>query len=297
MSIYDNKNLKPMLLVENKAPFDDKNYIFEIKFDGVRTLIYVEPNIILIKSRNGNVLNNTYPELNNIKKIVKNKVIFDGEIVHLDNGKPSFEKLQKRFSLKSPDKIQKYMKDVPIKFICFDILYKDKDLTNLTLMERKKILSKYPDNDYFEKTKYIEDKGIILFKAVKKQNFEGIIAKEKNSTYIFGERNRKWIKIKNLKDDDFFIGAYDNNDNAMCVLIIGKKVDNKLNYIGKVTLGKKTEDYKIIKKCKKIKKSPFIDFNEKDFIYIKPDLECTVMFTELTKSGSLRHAVYKSLKI
>lgn len=296
MSIYDDKDLKPMLLEEQPRPFDDKNYIFEMKFDGVRALLFVEPENILIKSRKGNILNSSYPELFNIKNIVNNKVIFDGEIVYLDNGIPSFEKLQKRFRVRSSEKIKELEKTFPVKFICFDILYEDKDLTNLTLMERKKVLSKYPDNEYFEKTKYIENNGKLLFKIIKKQGLEGIIAKEKNSTYSVNERNEKWIKIKNLKDDDYFIGGYDNNKNPMCVLLVGKKTNDKLKFVAKVTLGKKKSDYKLVKKCKIIKKSPFINFNEKDFIYIEPKLECTVLFTEKTSNGALRHASFKSLK-
>lgn len=296
MSIYDDKNIKPMLLEEQPDPFDNENYIFEIKFDGVRALIFAEPDKVLIKSRRDNILNNSYPELTQIKSIVKNKVIFDGEIVYLDNGIPSFEKLQKRFRVKSPEKIKEFEQDFPVKFICFDILYEDKDITGLTLIERKKILSKYPDNEYFEKIKYIEGKGKSLFKIVKKVKLEGIIAKDKKSTYSINERTSKWIKIKNLKDNDYFIGGYDNNENAMCVLLVGKKINNNLKYIAKVTLGKKREEYKKVKNCKKINKSPFINFNEKDFIYINPELECTVLFTEKTTSGALRHASFKSLK-
>ena len=96
--IFFNKNIKPMLLTEQNKPFDNSQYLFEIKFDGMRAIIYVSNNDIVIKSRNGKVLNNLFPELLDIKKIVKGQCIFDGEIVLLDNGLPDFSKLQNRIA-------------------------------------------------------------------------------------------------------------------------------------------------------------------------------------------------------
>ena len=91
MNIYENQIFIPMLLKSTKKPFNDKDYIFELKFDGIRTLIFVDKNNINIRNKRSDILNNRYPELISIKENVNKKVIFDGEIVTFIDGKPNFE--------------------------------------------------------------------------------------------------------------------------------------------------------------------------------------------------------------
>jgi len=153
-----------MLLEEIDKPFDSDKYIFEIKFDGIRAIIFVSNENLTIQSRNNKNITHLFPELQNIKKEIKDNVIFDGEIVIFDKNKVSFSKVQERLHIKNKNKILSLSKNSPAIFIVFDILYKNKDLTNLELLRRKKILSKYQDNDYFVKTKFIEEKGVNFFK-------------------------------------------------------------------------------------------------------------------------------------
>ena len=105
MSIYENQIFIPMLLSKIKKPFNDPNYIFELKFDGIRALLFLEPGKITIRTRKSVILNNNFPELLNIKNYVKTKVVFDGEIVTIINGKPDFEKVKKRVLIKNKSKI------------------------------------------------------------------------------------------------------------------------------------------------------------------------------------------------
>lgn len=289
MSLYDNKNISPMLLSEIREPFINKDYLFELKFDGIRALVFVEPKKILIKSRSGINMNDSFPELLDLTKSVKNRCIFDGEIITMYKGRPSFEKLRRRLSLKNKD-------NLPISFICFDILYDDKDITNLSLLERKKYLEKYEDNDIFIKSKYYFNDGTKLFNLIKKMKLEGIVAKEIHSKYEIGKRSEKWLKIKNFKDDDFYIGGYKekNNRGSLASLMLG---DKKHNYIGNVSIGKNNPDFIKIKKHKKVKSCPFSNFKEEGFIFIEPNLIATIEFIERTKKNSLRHPIYKSLKL
>lgn len=297
MDLYNDKTIIPMLLHKMKDPFDDKNYLFELKFDGTRALIFVEPNKIYIKNRKGSFLNDTFPELINIKKLVKHKCIFDGEIISMFEGKPSFEKLQERLLLKNSKKINIKSKQYPVIFICFDILYDKKDLTNLSLLERKKYLEKYKDNEIFVKVKFFLENGINLFEVAKEMNLEGIVAKEIHSKYKINKRSRDWLKIKSLKDNDFYIGGYKIKDNkgSLASLILGKKEKNKFIYIGNVSIGKNNPEFKIIKQNKIIDECPFEGFKEKGFTFIKPKLKCTVLFIEKTASNNLRQPIFKGL--
>ena len=109
-----------MLLEEVNEPFNDKNFLYEIKFDGIRALIYVSKNSFKILSRNGTNLTNKYLELKKIQKLVGNhEIIFDGEIIATEGALPSFSLLQKRNKIKKiTDKI---IEEVPVTFIAFDI--------------------------------------------------------------------------------------------------------------------------------------------------------------------------------
>lgn len=293
MNLWKNKNFTPMLLEEIKKPFNSVDHIFEIKFDGIRALIFVSPKEIYIQSRNKKDLTPIFPELENIKKLVKNPTIFDGEIVLFCNGLPSFSELLRRLHLKNTNNIHTSSIENPVVFIAFDILYEKKDLTSLTLLERKKHLSFYKDTDYFTKIKYIDKDGIKLFKSVKKLKLEGIVAKNKTSKYYINKRTEDFIKIKNIQRSSFIIGGYEKKKNDILSLSLGEYVDNSLNYVGKVSINKKAKIYNKILKMKKTK-NHFTDYNE-NINYIKPNLSCTVEYLEKTKNNHLRHPIYKNI--
>jgi len=291
------KSFKPMLLKEIEKPFNNKNYIYEIKFDGIRSLIYVSKTSFKIKSRNELDITHLFPELNKIQEFVKEPTIFDGEIVIFKNGAPSFSKLQERLHLKGEEKILLKSKAEPVVFIVFDILYKKKNLINLPLMKRKKILNEFPDTEEFIKSIYLEEQGIKLFQKIKKLNLEGIVAKEKNSTYEPNKRVDKWLKIKNKKSEDFFIGGYiEKKSEYVFSVLLGEKKENKLLYVGKVSVSKQNDLYEKIKKLSKRKSSPFINETEKNVNYVNPKYICEVEFLEKGKEGKLRHPVFKKRK-
>lgn len=292
MNIWTNRTWKPMLLKEIEKPFNSKDYIFEMKYDGIRALCFVSPKEITLLSRNGINMTMTYPEFIPIKNMVTKKVIFDGEIISLQNGKPSFSKLQQRNRLKNKKMIEKESKEDPVIFVVFDILYEDKDLTNLPLTARKKILNKYQDNDIFIKTKAIDSDGIPFFEEIKKRKLEGIVAKLKTGTYHINKRTGDFIKIKNIKRDEFYIGGYQFNEEKIS-LFLGEYIKDELCYVGKVSITKNNPAWPIIQK-EKTSKNKFTDLKE-DINYISPKLMCYIDYTEKTKNHHLRHPSFKGL--
>lgn len=293
MSAFKDKDIKPMLLHEENKPFDDENYLFEMKFDGIRALMYVSSKEIVIKNRKGFIVNDTFPELLEIKKYIKKECIFDGEIVLMQDDKPSFSKLQERALLKNKKRIEYFRNNYPVTFVCFDILYENKDLMNLPLINRKEILSKYDDNDLFVKSRVVDTKGKELFKFIKKNNLEGIVAKLKSSEYIPGIRTKEWIKIKNVHMEDFYICGYKDGDDVISVLL-GEKVGKKYRFVSKVVVGKKRKDYELIMSCSESKNYLDIDFEE--YKFIKPKYKCTIEFLERTNSNHLRHPVFRGIR-
>ncbi len=294
MNIWNNKEWGPMLLKEIDKPFDSKDYLFEIKFDGIRAIIFASPKKVLIKTRNNVDVTDIYPELQSIKELVKHNTIFDGEIVAFQNNLPSFSKLQERSHLKNKNKIKKLSIEEPICYVCFDILYDNKDLTKLKLVERKKILDKIEENDIFIKTKSINEKGKLLFKEIKKIGLEGIVAKRKDSIYQINTRVDDWIKIKNFKKDIFYIGGFTDNENSPVIsLALGELKNKKLYYVGNVSMAKKNPLYQKIKMLKTRKLSTFCDYDKKDLNYINPKYKCSIFYMERTKSNHLRQPIFK----
>ena len=233
-----NKIVKPMLLSESDTVLENDNYIYEIKFDGIRALIYVIDNNIKMFTRNGKNITNLFPELKIITSSVNKNSILDGEIVCLTNNKPDFFKVQERIHLKNKDKIEISSKNNPALFICFDILYYDKDITNEPLYKRKDVLCKINESDYLLKSKVFED-GEKLFKSIKRLDLEGIVCKDKFSTYQVNTRSNSWIKVKNYKVESFFIGGYTDGEKDRFSIYLGEKSNGKLRYVGKVFVSKK----------------------------------------------------------
>lgn len=286
MSLW-NKDIKPMLLGEVDEVFDSKEYLYEVKYDGIRVLVFVSKDKIVIRSRYGIDITGLFPEMKVLCKMVKDDVIFDGEIIMLDNNKVSFSKLQKRIHLKNKKTIEFLSKTNPVIFICFDVIYEGKDLINLNLLERKDILNKYKDNDVFIKSTYVIEEGTKLFNAIKKLDMEGIVAKKINSKYLVNERSDDWLKIKNYKGEDFIILGYINKEESHVIsLVLGEYLNKKIVYVGKVILGKKRS---LADKILKMKKSKaVVKIKDKDVIYIKPEIKCLIKYLERTENGLLR---------
>ena len=283
--MFDDKNIKPMLLAEIPFCFESK-YLYEIKFDGIRALVYVSKKEISIRTRNNVDVTHLFPELDGIKNIVgRDFCIFDGEIVLFDKGKPSFSSLQKRLRIKSTERIKEASLDNPVQFVVFDIICQNKDLTNKTLVERKKILDKYKDTDYFVKSKVYSD-GKKLFASVKKMRLEGIVAKEKTSKYYVNKRSNVWIKLKNYQTDEFYIGGYVKNSTSYS-LLLGEKKNNKLYYVGKIKVSNNKDITKEVL-FKKKRSNPFCNY-EGDGMFVEPNIKITINYLEKTKGNLLRH--------
>ena len=286
MSLW-NKDIKPMLLGEVREVFDSKEYLYEVKYDGIRVLVFVSKDKVVIRSRYGIDITGLFPEMMVLCKMVKGNVIFDGEIIMLDNNKVSFSKLQKRIHLKNKKTIEFLSKTNPVIFICFDVIYEGKDLINLSLLERKDVLSNYKDNDVFIKSTYVIGDGIKLFEAIKRLEMEGIVAKKINSKYLVNERSDNWLKIKNYKSGDFIILGYINKEESHVIsLVLGEHLNKKIVYVGKVILGKKRN---LADKILKMKKSKaVVKIKDKDVIFIKPEIKCLIKYLERTENGLLR---------
>ena len=288
-----------MLVGNNQKAFDSVDYIYELKLDGIRCLIYLWENGIELRNKRNKRLNSIYPELKDIYHQAKSKCILDGELVILNSGKPDFFELQRRSLMSNPVKIEFMAKKLPVCFTAFDILYyDDRQITHLPLLERKKILlENICETPNLAIARYIDVNGVAFFNAAAEQGLEGVIAKRKDSKYFIGKTTKDWIKMKALLDGDFIICGYNKNSGNTASAILGAYKDGKIVYQGHATLGISRQDFDIMAKSKRTAKDEYPDFPDVvEAIWLQPHLVCRVDYMERTPGGGLRQPVFKGIR-
>ncbi|GLB26641.1 ATP-dependent DNA ligase [Lacrimispora xylanolytica] len=297
MDIFDIKTISPMLISEMQDPFDSPDYIYEIKWDGIRCVSYLSDKADMRNKRN-KLMTPIFPELENLHKQVKTKCILDHELLVLKNGVPDFYEVQKRSLMTNSFKIQLAADRYPASIIAYDILYyKDREITMLPLMERKKYLEDVvQENNLISVSRYIENDGIKLFELVKAKSLEGIVAKRKDSLYWQGKKTKDWIKCKVMSTEDCIICGYILKANSMTSLVLGQYDDDTLIYRGHVTLG---ASLRILNQHKYeiIGYSPFgyVPEGNNDAVWLKPELVCIVESMP-TEKDSFRQPVFKGIR-
>ena len=292
------KYIKPMLARLHDKPFNDPDWIYEIKWDGYRAIAETGKKEVRLYSRNGLSFKNDYPTVfAELKKIEKDAVL-DGEIVALDkNGKPHFQLLQQ------------YLQDpnVPICYYVFDCLYVDgKSIEDKPLTERKKILQRIlPKNDVIKYCDHIEEKGKAFFALAKKEGLEGIIAKRADSRYIEGARSNDWLKLKNIIMEEAVIAGYTaprGGRKYFGALILGVHKKGKFVYIGHTGTGFTEATLKEVYRQLQPLKTTKSPFDTKVVVnapvtWVKPKLVCNLKYSEITQEGHRRHPVFLGLRI
>ena len=302
MDIFDQRNVDPMLIHERQDPFNNENWVYELKWDGIRCIAYLDSNTTDLRSKRSLALVQKFPELNSINLQASNRCILDGELVSLDAlGRPDFYQLQRRSILTNEFKIQQSSLKQPASFIAFDILYlKDREIKYLPLIERKMLLSQIvSENGRIAISRYIEEYGIELYNAAIEKQLEGVVAKRKDSFYYYGKRSRDWVKFKKLEDEDMVICGYSFRK-PMNVLFLGQYDGDKLIYRGSVSFGVKM-DFLRRNPCIVLPHPPFSSRTEtevescSDITWIVPRIVCTVEYMPTVK-GSLRQPVFKGIR-
>src|SRR2546427_12995414 len=231
--------IKPMLAESRDTPFDSKDHIFELKWDGTRALAIVR-NGHRFQNRRLNYVESRYPDLT-IR--TRRDAILDGEIVVMDGALPSFEKLQQRERASGKINIEYLAKTLPATDIVLDGPYVgEKSVMGLSQMERKALLPDLVDvDDRVVLSDYIEGRGVDYYNAVIARGLEGIIAKHKETRYQVGKRSKDWIKIKKKTTLDCIIcgitAGEGEREDTFGSLILGAYFEGALLHVGRVGTG------------------------------------------------------------
>jgi DNA ligase D-like protein (predicted ligase) len=290
------KKYKPMLAESARAPFTSKEWIFEVKWDGIRAISYINQTFS-IRSRNQKELKDNFPELEELRHLTKNAVL-DGEIIVMKEGRPDFQVLLERKQKTSRKDIEYLSKRFPATYVVFDILEKDgTPLLDLPLIERKRILEKFvKEGEHIVLSLFVDEIGEAYFEAAIARGFEGIMAKKKESPYRPGMRSSEWLKIKKTKSCDCVIFGYTKGEKSrgetFGALILGLYDGDTPIYVGKVGTGFSEENLEKLKTIFKPIEADAevlheVDISE-EITWLKPKLVCEVRYQSITKDGKLR---------
>ncbi len=298
------KQYKPMLARPAEAPFSSDDWIFEVKWDGLRAISYVN-EALSIRSRNQKELIDNFPELSELKGLARNTAL-DGEIVVMMDGRPDFQTLIQRMQNNKPDEILYMSRKFPATYIIFDILEKDgEELLDIPLMERKRILkNSVNEGKFIVLSIFVEETGVAYYRAALEKGLEGIMAKKKQSSYEPGKRSNNWLKIKQVKTCDCVIFGYTrgegNREKTFGSLILGLYDAAGPVFIGKVGTGFSQEDMEDMKQSLdkfKVEEEtlPGVD-KDREITWLRPDVVCEVGYQSITDDGKLRIPVFKRFR-
>jgi bifunctional non-homologous end joining protein LigD len=301
------ESLQPMLAKAGPLPAGDE-WAYEIKWDGVRAIGYVEGGRLRLESRNAKNITPRYPELRPLGRALgTHEAILDGEIVAFgEDGRPSFERLQGRMHLTSESQVRRLSQSQPVAYVIFDLLHLDgRSLLALPYSERRERLAALElGGPTWQVPAYHQGDGQALLEASRAQRLEGIVAKRLDCPYSPGRRSSGWVKVKNVRRTEVVIGGWLTGDGGRAgrlgALVMGAYDDGELRYVGRVGTGFTDAELARVQALLEPLERPTSPFAAgrppKLTRFVEPRLVATVEYTEATRIGTLRHPSYKGLR-
>jgi bifunctional non-homologous end joining protein LigD len=289
-------DLRPMLATLTDQPFDDKDWVFETKWDGFRAIAVAAPGHARLYSRRGHDISEKYPTVCRALGAIKHEAVLDGELVALDaHGRPRFQLLQNAGR-----------NSARLLYCVFDLLYLDgKDLRGKPLLERKAKLERIlPNSPLLLYSAHVAGDGISAFTKAKRAGEEGVMAKLAGGRYHSGERTREWLKVKASQEQEVVIVGFTQPKGErrfFGALVLAVRDGKSWRYAGRAGTGFTQAALRelydklspLITKTKPVaEKVP----SEANTTWVKSKLVAEVRFTEWTAAGEMRHPVFLGLR-
>ena len=300
--------VEPMLADSRSTPPASEDYLFEVKWDGIRALVVLDEGEVRIRSRNQRDITQQFPELVIPEEAFRATCgVFDAEIVCLDDaGKPVFKHAIHRLQQRTDGAIGRARAKYPAVCYVFDCLYLDgRPILGEPLVRRRAWMKDAikPGTPY--RVSEVVDEGKELFAAAGALGLEGIMAKERKSVYTPGKRSSAWLKIKTRQSVDCVIVGYTrgkgDREEVFGALQIALREDDTLRYVGKVgtgfddkTLRSVFEEVRTLKVTPRpVRQKPLDDAAT---VWVEPLLLCEVQYVSFTKDGMLREPVFLRMR-
>jgi DNA ligase D-like protein (predicted ligase) len=291
----------PMKAVLAAEPFDDPNWIFERKLDGIRCGVVRKRGRVQLISRRGEMLNDAYPEIEEALAVNGPDLEADGEIVAFQRGQTSFSRLQGRMQIR--DRKRARASGIAVFYYLFDILELDgEDLRPQPLLERKRALRRAVDfRGHLRFSTHRNGTGIESYREACRRGWEGVVAKRADSPYS-ATRSRDWLKLKCSRGQELVIGGWTEPKGSrqrFGALLVGHYDAKGLRYAGKVGTG--FDDATLQRLGDELERrerptAPFVDAKLPRARWAEPELVAQIAFTEWTRDGRLRHPRYEGLR-
>ena len=302
---------EPMLATPTAKAFDDPEWGFEPKWDGIRAIAVCGEDTRLI-SRNDHDITVAYPELRALHdQVVALEAMLDGEIVAFDDGVPSFQHLQQRMHLRDQRRVEQMATRIPVAYMVFDLLWIDgRDLTGQPLVERRRVLEEtVVPSERIQISPMVEGDGVALFQAAAEQGLEGIMAKRLSSLYQPGARSRDWLKVKITFDADVVIVGWTEGEGrrkgSLGSLVMAVYDGDELRYVGNVGTGFDRDTLQYL-----LDRLHALGQSERPFppdvlrsrpelrraLWVTPSLVARVEHRQLTSAGRLRSPSFLGLR-
>jgi bifunctional non-homologous end joining protein LigD len=302
------ERIEPMLARSGSLPRDEQRFGFEVKWDGIRTVLFCDHGHLYLQGRNFTDFTPRYPEVRELaRELGARRLILDGEVVAFDDeGRPSFERLQARMHLASDSAVKRRMRDTPVTYVIFDLLYLDgRSTLPLAYEDRRQVLEALElEGPAWRAPAYHRGEGSALLAATRQLGIEGVVAKRLDSPYEPGRRTSAWIKVKNVNLQDVVIGGWTPGEGGrsahLGALAVGIMEDGRLVYAGKVGTGFTETTLTMLRRELEPLRRPDSPFDgrqpPKGTIFVEPRLVASVEFREWTRSGTLRAPSFKGLR-
>lgn len=293
----------PMMTFPSASLPQGPDWLYEIKWDGVRALCFLEGKKVRLTGRSGKAMEAQYPELAGIAQQLNAKTaVLDGEIVAFDaKGVPSFAEIQPRIGAR-PQNVRALSKTNPVTFFAFDLVYLEGyDLRQVALIERKRMLSsRISAGGVLHFSEHFPE-GENLLQAAREKGLEGVVAKGASSRYE-SKRSNSWLKIKVVAQQEFVVcGLTEVERKYFGSLALGVYEKGELRYVGNVGSGFTEESLKrthaMLEKLA-TNKCPFAEVPKipGETTWVRPELVAAVKFNSWTGDGRLRAPVFLGLR-
>jgi bifunctional non-homologous end joining protein LigD len=304
----------PMLATLGELPSasQDADFGYEMKWDGVRAVVFVAGGSVRVVSRNDLDVTAAYPELRALGEALSSTpIVLDGEIVAFDGstGRISFAALQPRMHLQNQARVRRLSEQVPVTYLIFDLLYLDgRHTIGLPYRQRRELLASLElRGPHWDTPPYTTGGGARALTVSKEQGLEGIVAKRLESVYTPGRRSTAWIKVKHSRTQEVVIGGWKPGKGwragTVGSMLLGIPGLNGLEYVGHVGTGftqQMLDDLHRDLRAIERKTSPFVGEvparDKTDAHWVTPQLVGEVHFTEWTRDGRLRHPAWRGLR-
>lgn len=291
--------LRPMQAASAEAPFSSPEYLFEVKWDGLRCILFRDHSgEVHLKDRALNDITADIPEVAAAAKRVPPASVIDGELVATDNdGRPDYPRLRQRLAGGS-----RLRDEIPTAYLAFDALYLEgRPLLRQPAIRRRARLAKVVEaGGHIFVPDHIEEDGVELFEACLERGLEGVVAKHNQSPYVPGQRSPFWLKVKAVKSDDFVVIGW-LGDQPFDALVVAYHEEGRLLPCGTVGGGYDNEQKETIRKFLDelaTEQSPLepVPIMTKPVHWVRPEIVVSIRYSEWSPDGTLRFPIFNGLR-